>query len=138
MKITGSPSNNEPRPEELPVLVLAYLGDAVYELLVRWRLVALGTARVDELHKETVKYVRADFQAAAIRRLVAGGGLTQAEEAVVRRGRNAKSAHPPKGAGPENYHYSTAFEALIGYLYLKGEYRRLEELMETVFAGSAG
>jgi len=135
MKITASPANNDLKPEELPVLVLAYLGDAVYELLVRRRLIGLGLARMDQLHKETVKYVRADFQAAIMRRLAAGG-LTEAEAAVARRGRNAKITHPPKGASPENYHYSTAFEALIGFLYLKEEYERLNELMEMIFEGA--
>ncbi|MBC7324533.1 MAG: ribonuclease III, partial [Moorella sp. (in: Bacteria)] len=90
------------KPEEMPVLVLAYLGDAVYELAIRRHLVALGITRIDKLHREAVKYVRADFQAGAMRRLEPG--LSEEERAIARRGRNAKSAHPPRGLTPENYH----------------------------------
>lgn len=125
------PFQSKLKPEEMPIQVLAYLGDAVYELLIRQRLIGCGLVKLHALHKETVKYVRADFQAGVMRMLE--GRLGEAEQAIARRGRNAKSGHPPKGASPENYHYSTALEALVGFLYLKGEHRRLAGIMELIF-----
>ncbi|MEW6423931.1 MAG: ribonuclease III domain-containing protein [Bacillota bacterium] len=128
--MTGLPVEHSLKPEGLPVPVLAYLGDAVYGLFIRRHLIGRGLVRIDQLHKETVRYVRADFQARAMRSLA--GSLNETEEAIARRGRNAKSTHPPRGAKPENYRYSTALEALVGYLYLKGEHQRLAEIMELI------
>lgn len=115
------------QPGELPALVLAYVGDAVYELAVRSHLVSSGISRVNRLHDETVKYVHAGAQAKVVRELE--GILTGEETAVIRRGRNAKSAHTPRSADVIDYRYSTAFECLIGYLYLKGDTARLEEIL---------
>lgn len=117
-------------PENLPALVLAYVGDAVYELAVRSRLVRCGAVKVNRLHAETVKYVNAAAQARVLR--VLDGKLTAAEAAVVRRGRNAKSPHVPRSAGVVEYRQSTALECLIGYLYLKGDSARLGEIIDTV------
>ncbi len=119
------------QPEELPALVLAYIGDAVYELTVRGYLVSTGLIKVHQLHDETVKYVNAAAQAKILRSLE--GRLTGVEEAIVRRGRNAKSPHVPRGAGVVEYRHSTALEALIGYLHLKGDTARLEEIMAMAF-----
>lgn len=110
-------------PEELPSLVLAYVGDAVYELAVRTHLVKAGFVKVDRLHSESIKYVRAGAQAKVIKALE--GTLTREEAAVARRGRNAKSTHVPRSAGVIEYRHSTALESLIGYLYLKGDSDRL-------------
>ena len=115
------------QPGELPALVLAYVGDAVYELAVRSHLVSSGISRVNRLHDEAVKYVHAGAQAKIVRQLE--GSLTGEETAVFRRGRNAKSAHTPRSAGVIDYRQSTAFECLIGYLYLKGDTTRLEEIL---------
>lgn len=115
------------RPGDLPALVLAYVGDAVYELAVRGHLVNTGLARVNRLHGEAVKYVNAGAQAKILRALE--GSFTEEEAAVVRRGRNAKSPHTPRGAGVIEYRHSTALESLIGYLYLKGDDARLGEIM---------
>ncbi len=122
--------NNIDRPEDLPVLVLAYVGDAVYELAVREHLVGAGLAKVNRLHSETVKYVNAGAQAGALHALE--GMLTVDEAAVVRRGRNAKSPHIPRSAGMIEYRRSTALECLIGYLYLKEESTRLAEIITAV------
>ena len=107
-------------------LNLAYMGDAVYELLVR-RLLLGGTEKtVQGFHKDCVALVNADFQAAAVERLLPV--LTEEELSFYKRGRNAKSAHTPKNKTEAHYHMSTGFEALFGYLYLKGDGERLEEL----------
>jgi ribonuclease-3 family protein len=115
------------QPGELPALALAYIGDAVYELAVRSHLVKIGIARVNRLHDEAVKFVQAKAQARLLRELE--GILTEEETAVIRRGRNAKSPHTPRSAGVIDYRQSTAFECLIGYLYLKGDKDRLEEIL---------
>jgi len=115
------------QPGELPALVLAYVGDAVYELSVRSHLVESGLVRVNRLHDEAVKYVHAGAQAKIVRELK--GILTAEETAVMRRGRNAKSSHTPRSADVIDYRQSTAFECLIGYLYLKGDTPRLEEIL---------
>lgn len=115
------------RPADLPALVLAYIGDAVYEVAVRIHLVSTGLTRVNRLHEEAVKYVNAGAQAKILKALE--GVLTEEEAAVVRRGRNAKSAHTPRAVGVLEYRYSTALESLIGYLYLKEDTARLNEIM---------
>jgi ribonuclease-3 family protein len=115
------------RPEDLPVLALAYVGDAVYELAVRERLIGAGLAKVNKLHSETVKYVNAGAQAKALHALE--GMLSENEASIVRRGRNARSPHTRRSAGMIEYRRSTALECLIGFLYLKGDTARLDEIM---------
>lgn len=110
-------------PREINTTALAYIGDAVYEIYVREHVLeasktqAFG-AHVDALHKKAVRYVRADGQAKALRRMLKEGFLTAEEEALVRRARNHKSASKPKNADAMDYKYATALEALIGYWYL--------------------
>jgi len=123
--------NKFDRPGDLPALVLAYVGDAVYELAVRSHLINTGLVRVNRLHVEAVKYVNAGAQAKILRALE--GSFTEEEAAMVRRGRNAKSPHTPRGAGVIEYRHSTALESLIGYLYLKGETGRVGEIMNVAF-----
>lgn len=108
-------------------LALAYVGDAVYDLFVRSRLVEAGHQRPGELHQRAVRYVRARAQAMAVRALLPR--LSQAERAVVRRGRNARPGHLPKGASVAEYHLSSGFEALVGYLYLSGQAQRLTDVL---------
>lgn len=122
-------NNNIDRPEELPVLVLAYIGDAVYELAVRKHLIGTGLVKVNRLHSETVRYVNAGAQAKALHALE--DMFTDDETAVVRRGRNARSPHTPRSAGMIEYRRSTALECLIGFLYLKGYNDRLAEIITT-------
>lgn len=116
-------------PGELPSLVLAYVGDAVYELAVREYLVTQGMVKVNKLHREAVRYVRAHAQAQAL--FAIEGNLSEEEGAVVRRGRNAKSATIPKNADVIEYRHATAFEALVGYLYLQGNHQRVKGVIET-------
>jgi ribonuclease-3 family protein len=119
------------QPRLLSPLVLAYIGDAVYELLVRSRVVARGFARTGEIHSQSVRYVRADAQARALKAVE--GMLTGEEAEIARRGRNAKSPHSPRGTRMTAYRHSTGLECLVGYLYLKGNPDRLAEIMERVF-----
>lgn len=111
----------------LQPLVLAYIGDAVYETYIRTMLVVNKKTNVNMLHKMSVKYVKAKSQSDIIHRIV--DNLTPEEQDVVRRGRNAKSATVPKHAEITDYRYSTGFEALIGYLYLMNDKDRLMEIL---------
>lgn len=111
--------------KEYSAVVLAYIGDAVFELLVRTHLVAAGNRRVKDIHHDTVEMVRAQSQARVIRQLLSE--LSEEEQDIVKRGRNAKSTGP-RHADPGDYKMSTGFEALLGYLYLKGDEERLLEL----------
>jgi len=118
-------------PEALSPAVLAYVGDAVYELAIRQHLACkMGHSKVNKLHRETVKQVRAGAQASVLQKL--GGSLTEKEAEMVRRGRNVKSGHVPKSAKVLDYRHSTGLECLVGYLYLKGDMKRLEEIMAFV------
>lgn len=104
-------------------LNLAFVGDGVYEIMVRERLVCLANRPNKELHQSAVKQVRAEAQAAALDKIFPQ--LTEQEAAVYRRGRNA---HTSRTGG--DYHKATGFEALFGYLYLSGQTERLQELFE--------
>ena len=109
-------------------LVLAYIGDAVYEVFVRTLLVSRGSAPVHKLHKQSISYVKAKSQAGILHSLMEG--LTQEEQEIVRRGRNAKSGTIPKNADVTEYKHATAFEALIGYLYLRKDFNRLMQILK--------
>ncbi len=111
----------------LQPLVLAYIGDAVYEVYIRTMLVVNKKTNVNMLHKMSIKYVKAKSQADIVHRV--NDRLTADEQDIVRRGRNAKSATVPKHADVTDYRYSTGFEALIGYLYLTNNYERLMEVL---------
>nr|WP_279380049.1 ribonuclease III domain-containing protein [Sporosalibacterium faouarense] len=111
-------------------LQLAYLGDAVYEVLVRTYLVDKKKVSVNELHKEAVNYVKAEAQAKIA--FFLEEKLTEEEWSVLKRGRNAKSASVPKNASISDYKYATGFEALIGYLYIKGDIDRILWLFDEI------
>ncbi|MDW7675387.1 MAG: ribonuclease III domain-containing protein [Bacillota bacterium] len=114
-------------PNELPSLALAYVGDAVYELFVRKHLISTGVVRVNELHRQAVKYVKATTQAKLV--FLLEEELSEVELAIVRRGRNAKSGQTPKNTGILEYRQSTGFESLLGYLHLTGQDERLESIL---------
>lgn len=107
-------------------LGLAHVGDCVYELMIRSWLCVHGKATNRGLHKATVKYVAAPAQASAAEKILPV--LTQEEADVFRRGRNTSPHTVPKAASREQYQTATALEALFGYLWLKGETQRLNEL----------
>ncbi len=109
-------------------LVLAYMGDAVYELMIRERIVLEGNRQVNKLHHAAVHYVKAGTQAELIRLLEPD--LSEQEKAVFRRGRNAHSHTSAKNASVIDYRMATGFEALIGYLWLAGEKERLRTLVD--------
>ncbi len=112
----------------LSPLTWAYVGDAVYELYVRTNLVDKTKLKPHKLHIESIKYVKAKAQADILKGIM--GKLTEEEKDIVRRARNAENHHLPKNAEPEDYMYSTAFEGLIGYLYLCKKDERLKEILE--------
>ena len=113
-------------------LVLAYIGDSVYELFVRTKVIEEHPDMpAYKLHKLTVGYVKAHAQSNSI--CAIEDILTEDELSAYKRGRNAKSATVPKNADLTEYRRATGFEALIGYLYLKNEKERLEELMEIAY-----
>ena len=116
------------RINQLSSLGLAHVGDGVYELMVRSWLVLHGKATNKGLHKATVRYVAAPAQAERAERILPQ--LTQEELAVFRRGRNSSPHTIPKAASREQYQTATALEALFGWLWLRGETGRLNELFE--------
>ena len=107
-------------------LTLAFLGDAVYSLLVRNMLALSANKPTGKLHKESITYVNAAFQAQAIKELLPH--LNENEEYIFKRGRNAHSAHSPKNQSDADYRYATGLETLYGYLYLCGETERIKEI----------
>jgi len=122
----------EPIREEIDVklmspLTWAYVGDAVYELYIRTHLTNITNVKPHKLHIESIKYVKASAQAEVLNKLQ--NVLTEEEKNIVRRGRNQESHHLPKNADTADYSHSTAFEALIGFLYLSKKEERLEEIL---------
>ena len=112
-------------------LTLAFVGDVVFELLVRERLVANGDRPVGQLHNMAVTQVKASAQAVAYHLLEPV--LDEEEMSILKRGRNSHSVHPPKNSHPQDYRKATGVEALFGYLYLKGRAQRVEELFELIY-----
>ena len=112
----------------LSPLTWAYVGDSVYELFIRTTLINRTSVKPHKLHIESIKYVKAQAQAEKLKELMEI--LTDEEKDIVRRTRNTQNHHLPKNADPEDYMYATAFEGLIGYLYLNKEDDRLKEILE--------
>lgn len=112
-------------------LVLAYLGDAVYELRVREYLINSGICKVNDLQRESIKYVSAGSQACVLEKLMDINFFSQDEIDIIKRARNAHS-HSSKSTDIVTYKKSTGFEALIGYLYLNDK-KRLDEVIMEVF-----
>lgn len=116
--------------DSLSTLALAYIGDCVYELLVRTHFVSAGHNHSLELHRLTVSTVNAVSQAKAAEKIKPF--LTEDELAVFRRGRNAKVNSVPKNASVSEYHAATGLEALFGFLYLHGQQKRIDELFALI------
>ncbi len=116
---------------ERSVLSLAYVGDGVLDLLVRSRLVAQSRLPVGALHKQAVRIVSARAQFAAL--CLLEPLLSEAEQAVVRRGRNSNKATASKNASTQEYRASTGLEALLGWLYLQGDMARIQTLFEVMW-----
>jgi len=112
-------------------LSLAYLGDSVFELLVRQRLLLNGELKVHELHLRASEIVNATAQSAAVEKIAPI--LSEEELEILRRGRNANSARVPKNAEVSDYRRATGLESLFGYLHLTGQIERVVELFDLIF-----
>ena len=110
-------------------LTLAYIGDAVYELMIRSMVISRGNAPVNKLHKRSAALAKAPAQAWIIKAIEPM--LDEEELQVFKRGRNAKADTSAKNASIIDYRMATGFEALIGYLYLQKKYERLTEIVKT-------
>lgn len=116
----------------LNTTALAYMGDAVYEVHVRSHVIKSGQVNTDMLHQMTVKYVKAESQAKVLKAIF--NRLSEQEQELVKRARNRKTISKPKNVDPVSYKLATAFEALIGHLYLSENEERLNEVITMAFA----
>ena len=112
---------------QMSPLTWAYVGDSVYELYIRNYLVQTTNLKPHKLHIEAIKYVKAKAQRDILDRIK--DSLNEKELDIVRRTRNTENHHIAKNADPDDYMYATAFEGLIGYLYLSGQKERLDEIL---------
>ena len=124
-KITGK-TLDENQVRMMNPLVLAYIGDTIYDLLVRTYLIMTSTVTVHNLHHQAINFVSAGAQAHTLEEIFEK--LTDEEKSIIRRGRNAKSGTVPKNADIGEYRHATGFEALLGYLYLTERTDRLMEI----------
>lgn len=118
-------------PEEINLLsplTWAYIGDCVYEIYIRTNLVNTTKLKPHAMHMKAIEKVKAQAQAETLKKIY--DILTEEEKDIVRRGRNAENHHVPKNSNVQEYSYATAFEALIGYLYLTKNTKRLKEILE--------
>lgn len=113
------------------VLALAYLGDSIYEVYIRKYLVDKGIEKVDELQKESINYVSARNQSKYLLNMIENNFFNQEEIDIIKRGRNHKSRNP-KHVDAATYHNATGLETLIGHLYLEGNTKRIDEIMEYI------
>jgi ribonuclease-3 family protein len=118
-------------PREYSPLALAYIGDTVYDLFIRTKVLSKGNRHVTEMHKESVNFVKAHSQSVSAYALEEF--LNEDEMRVLKWGRNAKSNTTPKNADVTEYRMATGFETLVGYLYLAGEDERLSYLLEIAY-----
>ncbi|MBE4906627.1 Mini-ribonuclease 3 [Bacillus luteolus] len=110
-------------------LALAYMGDAVYDTHIRHHLLLKGAVKPNQLHNKAKNYVSAKAQARVLHALAEESFFTEEEQGVIRRGRNAKSGTVPKNTDVQTYRYSTAFEALIGFHFLRKNEERVLEII---------
>lgn len=118
-------------PEEINLLsplTWAYIGDCIYEIYIRTNLVNKTKLKPHAMHMKAIEKVKAQAQAETLKKIY--DILTEEEKDIVRRGRNAENHHVPKNSNVQEYSYATAFEALIGYLYLTKNTKRLKEILE--------
>ena len=120
---------------EINVLVLAYLGDTIYEDYIRRYLINKGIAKVNDLQKEASLYVSAKGQASYLKTMLESNFFTEEELSVIRRARNNKSNSHPKNCDIITYKHATGLEALIGYLELSDRKERIDEIMNNILGG---
>ncbi len=109
-------------------LTLAYIGDSIFDLIIKNLVINGGNKQVNKLHQETSRLVQASTQSRMMRAMQEH--LTEEEHTIYKRGRNAKTVTPAKNQSVTDYRRATGFEALIGYLYLKKEYKRMLDLVK--------
>ena len=119
---------DEAEINQLSPLTWAYVGDCIFELFIRTKLVNETKLKPHELHIKAIGYVKAGAQAKMLNKI--HDKLSEEEKDIVRRGRNAENHHLPKNANVQEYMYATAFEALIGYLYLCKKEKRVKEIID--------
>lgn len=117
-------------PNELSPLTLAFIGDTVFDMLVREDIICSANRPANDLHNLAVQKVKASAQCGFCSKIMPC--LSEKEMSVFKRGRNAKSGHLPRNASRNDYHMATALEALFGYLYLSGEIERIRELYSII------
>lgn len=122
---------NKEEVNMLSPLTWAYVGDSVYELYIRTKLINETNLKPHKLHIESIKYVKAQAQAKLLNKIY--NDLNEEEKDIVRRARNTQNHHLPKNCNVQDYMYATAFEALIGYLYLTKRDDRLKEILNKTF-----
>lgn len=115
-------------PEEYSPLVLAYIGDCVYDLIIKTMMISEGNCQVKKLHQRTSRLVQASAQSQIMR--VLQPLLTEEEHGVYKRGRNCKTVTPAKNQSISDYRRATGFEALMGWLYLRKDWKRMTELVK--------
>jgi len=117
---------------EINVLVLAYLGDTIYEDYIRKYLINKGIAKVNDLQKEASSYVSAKGQSSFLKELLENDFFTEDELSIIRRARNYKSNSHPKNCDILTYKHATALEAVIGHLELSNNKKRIDEIMNNI------
>ena len=117
------------------VLALAYLGDSIYEIYVRKHMLENGIEKVNNLQKEAVNYVSAKAQAKFLEKILEEDFLMEEEIAIVKRARNHKGKSNPKNTDIITYKHATGLEALIGYLYIEENNKRIDEIMNYILGG---
>jgi len=115
--------------KQLNALALAYMGDAVLEIAIRKHLLRAGRVKPNILHREATHYVSAKAQSMVIHQMIDEHYFTEEEMAGLKRGRNAKSGSVPKNTDVQTYNYSSAFEAVLGFLYLTGQQARVDGII---------
>ncbi len=134
-QLPGWRCEEERQPGEYSMLTLAYVGDAVYELLVRQHIISADVAKVKQMHQKTIGLVCAETQAALA--LAIEPILSKEEKDILRRGRNAKGGHLPKNTTAPTYRLATGLEALVGYLYLNQNLAKLEMIFHVLWQWAA-
>ncbi len=120
------------KTNQVNTLVLAYIGDSIYELFVREHLINKGINNVNDLQKEAKRYVTAKNQSVYLDKIISNNLLTESEIDIVKRARNSKVKSHPKNTDIITYKYATGLEALIGHLYLEEKKDRINEIMKNI------
>ena len=114
------------------MLVLAYLGDSIYETYIRKYLIDKGICKVNILQRESIKYVSAKGQACVLKEMINSNFLSEEELNIVKCARNHKNNHKPKNCDIQTYKYATGLESLIGYLYYENNINRIDEIIDYI------